>query len=75
VPLGSTEHVRAYSVPNDSVSLQYGTGKDKCGPRLVELTDSAGAALKLSNFAFKMTVADSFEFKLTSFAEAGIDHE
>ena len=48
------EEMAAYKfkAPNDKASLLYGTGIDKCGNRVISLSDKEGNPNNMTNFEF-----------------------
>lgn len=74
MPLGEESAVYEFGAPNDKTSLLYGTGIDKCGNRLISLSDKEGNPNNMTNFEF-ISYQNKFEFTLSSYASAGIVHE
>ena len=67
MPLGEDSAVYEFGAPNDKTSLLYGTGIDKCGNRLISLSDKEGNPNNMTNFEF-ISYQNKFEFTLSSYA-------
>ena len=52
----------------------YGSGIDKCGNRVITLSDLEGNPNNMTNFEF-VSYQSNFEFTLSSYASSGIVHE